>query len=66
MIAFLLARFRKTAPAPPTGRVCIHCHKGIGKHDRWHILAAQHEDCDHPQGVPCPEPLRTHLEEGTL
>ena len=64
---FLWFKFlrRKPMPVPAphlTGRVCIGCDKPIGKHDRWHIVAARHNDCNAPQGAPLPESLGRLIE----
>jgi hypothetical protein len=50
---------------PPTGRVCAGCHKTIGRNDKWHLLAAKHDDCKYPQGgSPLPPSLERLTNEG--
>lgn len=50
---------------PPTGRVCAGCHKNIGRNDKWHLLAAKHDDCKFPQGgSPLPPSLERLTNEG--
>jgi len=50
-------------PWPRTGpkRVCTGCALPIRRHDRWHFgrRGPEHNDCEHPEGLPLIEPEPT-------